>query len=460
MMSINNVIRHRGSSENKYWCIVKRALMPGVPLSFKLRRMTKPSRERTLDTTVSGSSQFYTDDHLVPQLPSALWTDEIFSYLDRSGQNRLAEAHPDVALWRRQHWHDISMDWPLGKVKTKPSLPINKVVFSPDTQQLCVVHAYKAQVKIYDKFRGLQHVLNASTNTAVADASFAPDGSILATAGQSDGTIRLWKRSETSLPNDTKEKDREDSYSCFKTLKVQQYGVTMVKWSRHAGSRKVLCSLSQDGLVCILDIDEGITYTRHWKTRRDVSECRQIVAFGPGDTLAYARNNEHVHLWNWKDNTVRLLRDLDDVRGKDNITSLAYSPDGKTLAVGCQVATIKLWTLTLVNGAEVNGSGYDYVFSQELHLGDGGWSFVTLLTFSPDGRFLACCNDGSQIRIVDMTDGQIMATFNGHKARIESLCFTSDGRTLTSGARDRSVRLWDTSRLCCGGGVRLQEGIQ
>jgi WD40 repeat protein len=47
--------------------------------------------------------------------------------------------------------------------------------------------------------------------------------------------------------------------------------------------------------------------------------------------------------------------------------------------------------------------------------------------------------------IVDVTTDEIVETFKGHKARVESLCFSSkkklcfssDGPTLTSGARDK-----------------------
>jgi WD40 repeat protein len=454
-MSTYNVIAPRSrssSNHNTSWCIVKQALIASV--SRRLKRMTKHTgSSRTFDCDLTDHG--IADD--MPELPSVLWTDEIFFYLDRTSQNRLAQAHPDVAKMRRKHAIVVGIDWPCGKIKKKVSLPVNKVEFSPDSQQLCVVHHYKSQVMIYDKFLGLQHVVTAHPSGAVADARFSPDGSILATASQSDTIIRLWKRSDNSLPK-TNEKKGSNPYSCSQILKVQQVGLTLLKWSPNA--KNVLCSFSQDGLVRVSDIDEGMMYTSHWKTRRDVSVCRETVAFGPGDIVAYARNNEEVHLWNWKDGTIRILRELNDARGGQYpgsyITGVAYSPNGTTLAVGCQVATIKLWTLTK-KGRENDANEYDYTFSKEILL--GGWSSVTLLTFTPDGNFLACSNNGSQIRIVDLTDGQIVATFDGHKARIDSLCFTSDGRTLASGGRDRRIRLWDTSRLCCGG-VRLQQAIQ
>ena len=143
------------------------------------------------------------------------------------------------------------------------------------------------------------------------------------------------------------------------------------------------------------------------------------------------------------------------------VGGVTYSPDGKLLVVGCHVALLKVWALVPSHEERESSSidesenaedtqqepqGMDYIYEKEIHVGRG-WSAVTLLTFEPKGRYLACTNNGSQIRIVDTVTSRVITTLKGHTGRIESLCFTSDGRTLASGACDRTVRFWDASRL-------------
>eukprot|EP00797_Seminavis_robusta_P005652 Sro1376_g267450.1 PQQ (394) ;mRNA; r:10815-11996 len=384
-------------------------------------------------------------------------------------------AHPEVAAMRRSLLlQDMLLDWPTGSL-TKFSRPVKKVALSPDNQQLCVAYC-KSKVVIYDKLRGPQYCLKGHAGI-IADVKFSPSSSdnknsILATAGKGDGTIRLWRKQTTnSSASDSVKKNKisnrknrlspssssppSSSYQCYRILQVHQPDLRHMLWSP---SGTHIASWGQDGSVRVSDISDGSLKTRHWKTRFEVSHCHETVAFGPGHELAYARNNDRLHLWNWKLDTVQLLGGLHDPHGTyagGYITSVAYSPDGLTLVVGCHVATIKMWRLVPHRRQDANNNDedddddveYEYVFTKQLHLGDG-WSAVTLLTFTRDGRYLACSNHGSQIRIVDTTTDQILATFKGgHTSRIESLCFSADGRTLASGACDRTVRLWDTSRL-------------
>ena len=104
-------------------------------------------------------------------------------------------------------------------------------------------------------------------------------------------------------------------------------------------------------------------------------------------------------------------------------------PSGEEyLVVGCRVATVKIWDLT------------DYSCLRSFRLG-GGWSAVTHLAFSGDGSKMACSSEGSQIRIFEFKTGECVATIKRHRERVESLSFSHDGRTLASGACDRTVRL-------------------
>jgi serine/threonine protein kinase len=128
---------------------------------------------------------------------------------------------------------------------------------------------------------------------------------------------------------------------------------------------------------------------------------------------------------------VRLLRTL---RGhSDNVDSVAFSPDGLTLASGSnEDHTIKLWE----------------VYSGQLLNTLQGYSNADLsVAFSPDGRTLASGGNDQDhtIKLWDAASGQLLSVLQGHSGTVESVAFSPDGRTLASGSIDCTIKLWDTA---------------
>jgi len=61
----------------------------------------------------------------------------------------------------------------------------------------------------------------------------------------------------------------------------------------------------------------------------------------------------------------------------------------------------------------------------------------------PDGLLLAAGTEGSVVRIWDLKTQKNVATFQGHKGALTSVCFSENGYYLASGAADNFVKLWD-----------------
>ena len=118
------------------------------------------------------------------------------------------------------------------------------------------------------------------------------------------------------------------------------------------------------------------------------------------------------------------------------VTSVAFSPDGRTLASGSWDDTIHLW---------------DAVTGAHIRTLEGHTSRVSSVAFSPDGRTLASGSPDTTIRLWDAVTGAHIRTLEEHlhedKSPVNSVAFSPDGRTLASGGRDKSykraVRLWD-----------------
>ena len=111
-----------------------------------------------------------------------------------------------------------------------------------------------------------------------------------------------------------------------------------------------------------------------------------------------------------------------------SVESVAFSPDGATIASGSSDGTVHLW-----------GSGTsDY---KRLFIGYSGG--VNIVAFSPDGRTIAVGSEDNAIRLRDALTGIHKQILTGHTGKVTSLAFSPDRRTLASGSLDGTIRWWD-----------------
>jgi WD40 repeat protein len=131
-----------------------------------------------------------------------------------------------------------------------------------------------------------------------------------------------------------------------------------------------------------------------------------------------------------------VLQEIDSERFplpyRRNIHALAFSPDGKTLAVGED--DLHLYDV----------SGRPALRTHTLHtrIGFG----IHALAFSPDGKRLALGGADHSVRIWAV-DGDPKEKFhkNDHQGAVRSVCFSADGALLASGGDDQTVLLWDVA---------------
>src|SRR5437868_4835428 len=71
------------------------------------------------------------------------------------------------------------------------------------------------------------------------------------------------------------------------------------------------------------------------------------------------------------------------------------------------------------------------------------------VAFSPDGKTLASGSGGpgwGAIKLWDLATSKERATLQGYKERVFSVAFSPDGKTLASGSYDETINLWDLAR--------------
>jgi hypothetical protein len=80
------------------------------------------------------------------------------------------------------------------------------------------------------------------------------------------------------------------------------------------------------------------------------------------------------------------------------------------------------------------------------------------ITFSPDGKLLACSNSDGTIKLRNSTSGECIATLNGHSQIVFATTFSPDGQILASGSYDQTIRLWDIQTGECLKTLQISAG--
>jgi WD40 repeat protein/tRNA A-37 threonylcarbamoyl transferase component Bud32 len=326
------------------------------------------------------------------------------------------------------------------------------IAFSPDGKTLASWNENK--LSLWHVITGQQCDAFKGPTSLVTCLAFSPDGSTLATAN-ADAAIQLWAvdtgRQRAILKGHTARIDCVGFSPDGKTLVSASYKEcedgrlsTAIREARQGGSGKILGSKDEANTVPGVKLWDVVSAKERGslKGRPNQWPLGLSVAFSPdGKTLALGGSG--ITLWD-----LATGQELVSLKGhSQEVTSIAFSPDGKSLASA--------------GGGRLGGNGpipgelklWDVATRKERTSLKGHTDRVTSVAFSPDGKTLAS-SQGSvrthetipgEVKLWDVATGQERGSLKGHTQPVTSLAFSRDGRTLASGSMDSTIRLWEVA---------------
>ncbi len=167
------------------------------------------------------------------------------------------------------------------------------------------------------------------------------------------------------------------------------------------------------------------------------------IAFSPdGQTLASGSKDKTIYLWDVDTGTHKQTLE----GHPDEVTRVSFSPDGNTLISVCKDMTIYYWDIST---REIKKTLADKgLITDQLDKPET----VERVSFSPDANILATIRFNNTIRLWDTTTGTLIQTFTSqdtdkqeedYSKNINSVLFSPDNRTAIGFVGQSEIRIWD-----------------
>jgi WD40 repeat protein/tRNA A-37 threonylcarbamoyl transferase component Bud32 len=289
-----------------------------------------------------------------------------------------------------------------------------RLALSPDGRMLALSRL-NGNVELWNP-ASLRRVATLETNLSYnVGLAFSPTSRLLA-ASAGNGPIRLWQLDPLRVASELAHTNLAIRLA-FSPDGRYLASASLINWVR--------------GEVCVWDLEtrQVVRYYPGFIFRPSVHGAP--ICFSPdGRQLALGGDSGRIRTLDWANNRVLL-----DIPAHDQeVTSLAYSPDGKLLASGggYSAEDIRLWSAAT---GQTAGS----------LAGHRGW--ICDLQFSADGQRLLSASADQTIGIWDVPTRRLIQKLRGHLDEVYSIALDERRTNLITGCKDGSLALWDLARV-------------
>lgn len=182
----------------------------------------------------------------------------------------------------------------------------------------------------------------------------------------------------------------------------------------------------------------------------DLSGCgiSNSLSFSPDDrTLAIGcgefnraekPDRSHYPILLWNVSTGTLMRRLEG--HVTEVSALDFSPDGEVLTSGGgrSDGELRLWRVS--NGSLLSAKKLAISISERI---SGYYSSIYTVAFSPDGQVVAYSGSDKKIYLMKVADRQVLKSLNGDGSSILKIAFSPDGGRLSSISARGAIQTWN-----------------